>query len=141
MINFFKAHGVSAKSAMPCQLKFVQTPMLLEIVQKYNPHSRYKPWSEFYLKLQCGYLGFYTSYEKAKQATIEDMQKSHFGINVVLCQISPCRQDLGQYCFQVTSCGSDGKPHAFVFRTQDAEQLERWLNTIQATQSFQVESY
>ncbi|KAF0688226.1 Aste57867_20096 [Aphanomyces stellatus] len=106
MINLFKHHGVSPKAATPCHATFVQTPTKLEVVQKWHPHSTYKPWSTVYLKLQCGYLNYYPSLAKAEAATVNSMQESLVGVNVVYCTVTQANNaassSLSGYCFIVT---------------------------------------
>ncbi|RHY28939.1 hypothetical protein DYB32_005582 [Aphanomyces invadans] len=100
MINLFKAHGVSAKPSTACVATFVQTPSKVDAVHKWNPRSKYKPWSLVYLKLQCGYLNFYSTEAKASNATVEDMRDSAVVVNVMHCTARPDEQQR-EFTFQV----------------------------------------
>ncbi|CAK4624154.1 hypothetical protein LEN26_006360 [Aphanomyces euteiches] len=101
MINFFKAHGVSAKTSTPCNVRFVKTPTKIGVVRKWNSRSKYKPWSTVYLKMQCGYLNYYPTEDKAVAATAATMQDSLVSVNVVNCTVAATRDD-DKFGFAVT---------------------------------------
>ncbi|KAG9412408.1 hypothetical protein AC1031_015328 [Aphanomyces cochlioides] len=101
MINFFKAHGVSAKTSTPCNVTFVKTPTKIGVVRKWNSRSKYKPWSTVYLKMQCGYLNYYPTEDKAVAATVATMQDSLVSVNVVNCTVAATRDD-DKFGFTVT---------------------------------------
>ncbi|OQR84857.1 hypothetical protein ACHHYP_12641 [Achlya hypogyna] len=88
MINLFKAHGVKAKVNTTCVARFVSSPVLLMRVQKRHPRSQLQRWSSVFLKLQCGYLNWYTTEAAATAATVEMLQHSAVAFQAVHCDVA-----------------------------------------------------
>ncbi|KDO28312.1 hypothetical protein SPRG_06362 [Saprolegnia parasitica CBS 223.65] len=88
MINLFKAHGVTAKTTSTCVATFVSAPILLTPAEKLHPRSRLQRWGRVFLKLECGYLNWFTTEEAAKATNVEMLQHSVVSLIAVHCDVA-----------------------------------------------------